>query len=263
VLVFDSKTPAIQRFNAQGQAETPLTPLALQNYIDSAQHSVALSQKLWHASLGFLAIVGIGSYLLGRLHQIRSLVYSKDKVRGAEPVDDKEKMIRWIDPENSRSSAYKKLAIIYGILCFSVLALIFSLALPATIMLAATLLFTGPAIALALLWNSQSGHIGVLNDQLILVDQHDMYHFGGGPRVHYRNNFLLLDDIVVFIGTRRLPVFSTEQLAAEIVPLALAGVKVDRKTVAIKLIQSAHPIAKGLYACAACLAAAIMCLLLY
>ncbi len=263
VLVFDSKTPTIQRFNSQGQAEIPLTPLALQSYIDNAQHSVALSQKLWHASLGFLALVGIGSYLLGRLHQLRSLVYSKNKVRGAEPVDDKEKLIRWIDPQSSRSTAYKKLAIIYSILCFLVLAVIFSLTLPAAIMLAATLLLAGPATALALLWTSQSGHIGVLKDQLILVDQHNMYHIDGGSRVHYRNNFLLLDDIVVFIGTRRLPVFSTEQLAAKVVPLALAGIKVDRKTVVIKLIQSAHPIAKGLYACAAGLAAAIMCLLLY
>jgi len=263
VLVLDSRRLPIQRFNSEGKAEAHLIPAALQGYVEGEQHRTQLSQKLWHAGLGFLALLGIGAYILGRLHQVRSLVYKKDKIRGAEPVDDKEKSIRWVNPDDRRPNAYKKITLIYSVLCLSILALITFLALPATIMLAALFLMSGPAVALALLWRSQIGHIGVLKNQLILVDQHNMYHIGGGARVHYRNNFLLMDDIVVFIGTRRLPVFSTKQLAAEIVPLALAGVKVDRKTVGIKLIQSSHPLAQGLYACTACLCAAIMCLLLY
>jgi hypothetical protein len=158
--------------------------------------------------------------------------------------------------------AYRKIAVAYGILCLFVFSVIVILTLPAVILLPTALLLAGPAIALALLWAGPRGHIGVMNGQLILVDQNSLYHLGSGARVHYRNNFLLLDDVVVFIGTRQLPVFSTQELAAEIVPMALAGVKVDRKTVAIKLMQGAHPLAKGFYACAACLAAAIVSFLI-
>ncbi len=263
VLLTNAKQPAIQRFNAQGKLEAPLAPPTLQNYIETAQYRSALSKKLWQLALGILALMGIGSYVLGRLHHLRSLVYDKGTERGAEPIDDKEKRIRWIDRDANRDSSYKRLATLYTILCLSLLALFYVLALPASTILAAALLFIGPAIALTLIWSSKVGHIGVYNGQLILVDQHDMYHMGSGARLYYRSNFLLLDDIVVFIGTRKLPIFSTSQLASDVVPLALAGIKIDRKTVLTKLIQSSHPIATGLYACAGALGSAIMCLLLY
>jgi len=130
-------------------------------------------------------------------------------------------------------------------------------------MLATALLLTGPVVILALLWPSKPGHIGILGNQLILVDQHNMYHMGSGPRIYYRDNFLIMDDIVVFLGTRALPVFSAEQLAEHIVPRALAGIKIDRKTVIIKLLQSGHPLAKGMLASIACAVAAIICLLFF
>ena len=262
VLLLDSSHTSIHRFDARGKAEAPLLPSALEDFLNRAASGEQQSQRLWSAGLVFLALLGIGSYLLGRLYQLRSLVYNKDKVRGADAIDDKEKHIHWIDPEANRRNAYQKIAIAYGILCLVVFAVIVILTLPSVILLATALLLAGPAIALALLWTGPIGHIGVMNGQLILVDQNSLYHIGNGARVHYRNNFLLLDDVVVFIGTQQLPVFSTKKLAAEIVPMAVAGVKVDRKTVAIKLMQGAHPLAKGFYACAACLAAAILSFLL-
>jgi hypothetical protein len=263
VLLLDSEQLEIQRFNSMGANEAPLISESLKAYIENEQLSGRLSKRLWHLGLGILAMLGIGTYLLGHMHQLRSLVYKKDKVQGAEPVDDKEKLIRWIDLADKRNTSFQTVAIAYGLFGLLVLGTFISLTLPVTITLGTGLILLGPGIALALLWTGRNGHIGVIKDHLILVDQHNMYHMGSGPRVHYRNNFLLLDDVIVFIGSRRLPVFSTEQLAKQIVPMALAGVKVDRKTVAIKLIQSGHPIAKGLYACSICLAAAIICLLFY
>ncbi|MBE9537481.1 MAG: hypothetical protein IMF06_00280, partial [Proteobacteria bacterium] len=262
ILVLDSEQIAIQRFNAVGKAEAPLVPTALQAYVENEQKRAVRSQKLWQLSLGLLALAGIGSYLLGRIHQLRSLVYETDKVRGAQPIDDKEQSIHWIGPETDRNTSFKKIAVLYSLICLSILTLVFIQALPLSVMLATSSLLAGPGTALALLWRSDKGHIGVFKDQLILVDQHHMYHMGSGARVHYRNNFLLLDDIVVFIGTRRLPVFSTTQLTKNVVPMALAGVKVDRKTVVTKLIQSSHALAKGLFACVAGMVVAIMCLLL-
>jgi hypothetical protein len=261
VLMLDTTQLQIQRFNSTGTAEAPLIPTSLETFLANNQHSSALTKRLWHLAMGILALLGIGTYLMGHMYQLRSLVYKKDKVSGAEPIDNKERQIRWIALDNNRGLAYKRIGIAYGIFAFTIIGEGIFLAVPLTILLAASLLIAAPGIALALLWRSRTGHIGVFEEQLVLVDEHNMYHVGSGPRVHYRNNFLLLDDVVVFIGSRRLPVFSTVQLAKEIVPLAVTGVKVDRKTVAIKLIQSAHPIAKGLYACIVCIALAIICLL--
>jgi hypothetical protein len=72
-----------------------------------------------------------------------------------------------------------------------------------------------------------------------------MYHLGGGSRVQYRGPFVLLDDVVVFTGTRLLPAFSSKQVAGNVTPLAEAGIKVDRKTLIVKLLQGGHPLARG------------------
>ena len=55
----------------------------------------------------------------------------------------------------------------------------------------------------------------------------------------------MVDDVVVFTGSWLLPAFSPEQVASEVEPLASAGIRVDRKTVFIKLLQGRHPLALG------------------
>ncbi len=262
VLVLERGKLPIQRFNAAGETETPLIPEALQSYIEGEHNASLNTQKLWHVSLGLLALTVVSCYGLGSLHRVRSLVYKMDKVRGAEPIDDKETLIQWIDPVSNRSVYYQKAASAYTLLSLSILVGSLAWGMSQTAIFATALVIVGPAVVLALLWYAKPGHIGIFNDQLVLVDQHDMYHMGGGPRIHYRDNFLIMDDIVVFMGTRRLPAFSLAELDEYVIPRALAGIKVDRKTVLIKLIRSAHPLAKGILACVVCGVAAVMLLLL-
>jgi hypothetical protein len=129
--------------------------------------------------------------------------------------------------------------------------------------LAALLLaLSGPAIALLLLSRQPVGHIGVLGDRLLLVDHSGQYHLAGGPRLHYRGPFLSIDDIVVYAGNRLLPAFSPAPLQRHISPPALGAIRVDHKTIAIKLLESRHPLALGAIAIAAATAAAVLLLLL-
>jgi hypothetical protein len=99
-------------------------------------------------------------------------------------------------------------------------------------------------------------------DGLVLVDHGDTYHIGAGSKIHSRNRFLLVDDVVVFTGSSILPVFDNDQLQQHVLPKAIAGVRVDRKTLWIKVIQSRHPIAKGLVACFGSFTLAILCIIL-
>ena len=115
---------------------------------------------------------------------------------------------------------------------------------------------------LALLGRSHIGHIGILAEQLLLVDHSGMYHLGEGPRIQYRGPFLLIDDVVVFSGSKNLPTFSSKQVRSGVTPLARAGIKVDRTTVLIKLLQGQHPLAQGVLACLATLTIALALLAL-
>jgi hypothetical protein len=89
-----------------------------------------------------------------------------------------------------------------------------------------------------------------------------MYHFAGGSRVQYHGPFLMIDDVVVFCGNSLLPVFPCPQIQNLVSPLALGGVKVDRNTVLVKLLQCGHPLAQGamVIMAAATVAATLLCL---
>jgi hypothetical protein len=69
----------------------------------------------------------------------------------------------------------------------------------------------------------------------------------------------MIDDVLVFAGNRLLPAFDQAQVASKVNPLVQAGVRVDRKTVLVKLLQSSHPFARGAIAIlVALLAAAVL-----
>jgi hypothetical protein len=68
--------------------------------------------------------------------------------------------------------------------------------------------------------------------------------------------------VVVFSGSRLLPAFSSSQIQEQVRPLATSGVKVDRRTTLVKLLQSRHPLALGTLAILATSisAAVLLCL---
>ena len=78
----------------------------------------------------------------------------------------------------------------------------------------------------------------------MLVYHHNHYHIGAGPRVLYRDSFLMIDDILLFTGNAMLPVFDADQLSS-IKPAVEAGIRVERKVIWVHLLQSRHPIASA------------------
>jgi len=169
-------------------------------------------------------------------------------------------VVHWVDPAPDRMMQLRRTGISYALMALALVLLAIGQSASALQLTALLLGLCGPAIALLLVARGSIGHIGIFQEQLLLVDHNNMYHLGAGPRIAYRGPFLLLDDVVVFTGSRSLPAFAARQLHGGVTPLAEAGIKVDRNTLLVKLLQCRHPIAQGAVATAVLLT--ISCALL-
>jgi hypothetical protein len=72
---------------------------------------------------------------------------------------------------------------------------------------------------------------------------------------------VLVDDVVIFSGNNWLPGLDAQQIRQQLNPRVTAGIRVDRKTVAVKLLQNRHPLALGAIAMLACSLVAVILLL--
>ena len=261
-LVNDPHDPAIQRFNAEGLVEVPFLSTSLQELIGTQQHRAHIANIAWHGGLLVLALAVILCFGAGYVHGLRGLVYRPRREQGAEPLDDHADALHWIEPVQDRQQQLQRTGVFYGVAALGAVLLAIALGVSAWQLAALLLALSGPAIALLLLSRQPVGHIGIMGDRLLLVDHSGQYHLAGGPRLHYRGPFLSIDDIVVFSGSHLLPAFSPAPLQRYISPPTLGAIRVDHKTIAIKLLQSRHPLALGATAIAAAIAAAALLLLL-
>ena len=262
-LVNDPRKISIQRFNAQGTAEAPLISTQLEALITGQQRSADIAKLAWRGGLLLCALAAVLGFGFGYLQSLRRLVYKPCRERGAEPIDGYADALHWIDPVRNRTERLRRNSFSFGLLVLA--ALLMALGQGVTVWQLAALLIalSGPAIALLLLSRLPAGHIGILEDRLLLVDHTGMYHLAGGSSVQYRGPFLLIDDVAVFTGSLFLPAFSSPQVQTLVRPLATGGVKVDRNTLLVKLLQCRHPLAQGVIAMMTAVTAAAILLCLH
>lgn len=261
-LVNDPQQLAIQRISAQGVVEAPFVSAQLEKVSAEMQWRASLTTLAWRGALAACALGVLLGFGYGYLQSRRALVYQPRREQGAEPLDEHIDALHWIDPVANRPSLLRRRIASYCLLALGVLLLAVAQSVGVWQLCALLLALSGPAIALLLLSRQGTGHIGILGDRLLLVDHNGTYHLAGGSRVQYHGPFLSIDDVVVFCGSHLLPVFSTAQVQKLVKPLSHGGIKVDRDTVSVKLLQSRHPLAIGALAIAAALAAAILVLYL-
>jgi hypothetical protein len=254
---------SIQRFNAQGTVEAPLVSTQLQALIAGQQRSANITNLAWRAGLLLCALGVVSGFGFGYLQSLRRRVYKPCRERGAEPIDAYADALHWIDPVQNRTERLRRSSFSYGLLVLA--ALLVAVGQSVTVWQLAALLIalSGPAIALLLLSRFPVGHIGILEDKLLLADHTGMYHLAAGSSIQYRGPFLLIDDVAVFTGSLFLPAFSSPQVQTLVRPLATGGVKVDRNTVLVKLLQCRHPLAQGVIAMMAAVIAAVILLCLH
>jgi hypothetical protein len=245
-LVLDSGKIELQRFKEDGVSEAPLASKLLQQLSTQQQRRQWLSGLGWRIVLFTLGALTLIAAVLAWLQSTRALVYRSHKASGAAPIDDLADEIRWIDTVSQRGAHFRRLISLYAVLCLAALTTAIGTGLPVAYLLALLLGLLGPGIGLLLLQRSHCGHLGIVREQLVLVDHSDMYHLGGDARLQYRGPFLLIDDAVLFTGTRLFPAFIPAQVHGEVQGLAQGGIRVDRKTVLVKLLQSQHPLVRAL-----------------
>jgi hypothetical protein len=257
ILVLDPARVAVQRFSAEGMVEAPLVSSVLTELVTGQEQRAELIRLGWRIGLTLCVLGAVAALLSASLHRVRSLVYTSCRERGAEPIDKLADAIDWLELAPERSASLGRTAISYALLATGLLLGAIGLGVSSLQLSALLLALAGPATALILLQRSDPGHIGIHERELLLVDHAGMYHMGSGARIHCRGPFLMIDDVIVFSGTRQLPAFSPAELAQRVAPLAAQGVQVDRKIVTVKLLQGHHPLALGALAIVATLAAAV------
>jgi hypothetical protein len=256
ILVGDPSRLPIARFSRSGAAEVPLLSTSLEQLRNANERNANLLRLGWRIALALAVLATLLALCLGWLHRVRSLVYTSCRERGAEPVDVLADSIEWIEPVPQRAASWRNCWIGYAGLALALLLAAIGMGVSSLQLSALLLALLGPALALLLLQRSDPGHVGVAGDELLLVDHKGMYHLGGGGRIHWRGPFIILDDVAVFTGAALLPVFSLAGIAERVTPLAARGIKVDRRIVTVKLLEARHPLALGVLAILAALAAA-------
>lgn len=259
-LANDPRDPSIQRYNRAGEPEAPFTSGQLQDLINRQQQRASFAAISWQIALLLCALAVVAGMGLGYLHSARSLVYKMRREQGAEPLDNYTAQLHWVDPIADRHPRLQKTGIQYGLAVLAAVLLAIALSVTVWQMAALLLALSGPAVALLLLNRQPTGHIGTVDDKLLLVDHSGMYQLASGSRLQYRGPFLVIDDVVVFAGNRLLPAFAADQIQRQVRPLALGGIKVDQKTLVVKLLQCRHPLAQGAVAILAALASAALLL---
>ncbi len=246
-LVNNFRGADIARFNAAGKPEIPFTSSRLAEIWSTREEHSNLARWLWQGGVGFaslLLLVSMGAVFFSGL---RLQIYKSHRASGAEPVDEYAPNLRWIDPAVDRADILRQRSISYYLIALAIVIIAAAQSVGTWHMCALLLFLSGPGIALSVLRRSNPGQIGIFSDRLLLVDHTGMYHIACGSNIQFRGSFLAIDDVIVFTGSRLLPAFDENQLNEWALPLLAAGIKVDSKTIIVKLLQARHPIALAVW----------------
>ncbi len=242
---------ALQRVNAAGEFEAPLEATSFLASRDAASNARTRQNLFWGIGFALLASIAAGAFVLAGVQHLRSLVYRHGEGNGAGNLDQYADLVNWVRLNPGRDSVFHRFLRFYAITCTVVLIAAVALKISVLGLAGLLLICIGPAAALIILARSPGGHIGRMDDQLLLVDHSGTYHWASGARIHYRSHFLLIDDVVVYLGNRHLPLFDPVPLN-EIVPLINRGIKIQRRAVVVRLLQARHPLIKAAATCGGC-----------
>jgi hypothetical protein len=247
----------LQRFNQAGQPETLFEPGQLIDLADAAAAASTRQAAVFRWCVIGSALLALAALLSAWHQRARALVYSVQRERGAPPAEESADAARWLAPEAGRSARFTAIATACGLLSLGCIGVAMLQGIAPWAMTALVIALVGPLLAIVIVKRAPIGHIGTRDGLLMLVDHRGIYHQGIGSQVTYRDSFLLLDDVVVFCGNRLLPAFDTRQFAEIAKAHVRGGVRVDRKTLWVKLIESGHPLARAVLAIVACGALAL------
>jgi hypothetical protein len=258
MLVSDSDNERIYRFDAAARAEKNFNSISMAASLDARQSGLGLSVLLQQSVLLILLVTAAVLLAFGLLRSLRDKVFTAPADSNERSFDINNTDIEWLDPapdlENRLRKAGNGLAGVATLLLLGAFIAQFSI----WSMIALTLVLAGCGGYYFALQRASLSHLGLLDGKLIVVDHTNTYRVGSGPNIQFFSNFIMIDDVIVYLGNRLLHQFASQPLQEKFRPVVYTGIRIDRATLQVKLLQRRHPLLLG----ALGLLSAVVCALL-
>ncbi|GAB5451716.1 MAG: hypothetical protein Hals2KO_20440 [Halioglobus sp.] len=245
LLVYNRNSFDVARFSARGEIEAPFVSELLRESVAASERAERL--RTIGSRIGFSLLVLTLSLAAGwaYLNHLRTLVYKSQRLRGAQPIDDIADQLKWIPPAPNRTQSLRARSVTCAVLAVALCLVAMGVGASALQLAALLCALAGVALFVVIPQRSPCGHIAVYGEQLLLVDHDNLYHLGTGSDIHYRGNFIMIADVVVYAGSFLWPSFDISVVRQAVVPLAAGGIRIDRKTLWVKLAERWHPLLQG------------------
>lgn len=244
LLLADSSRGQIYRVAEDGELESPFSEEAISELLEAGETARAEQRSLQVLVLVLLFLLITALLAFASFKSLQHKLYRAD-LYPDQSFDITDERIQWLDPAPDPSPHLRKVSL--GLLLAAPLSMFIALLTPASpaIMIAISLVMLGLAGFSYALQQSVGCHLGLVDEQLVLVDHRRTYRIGQGPNVQYVSNFIMIDDVVVYLGNRLLPLFDEGPLRERFEPVVTRGIRVDNTTLRVKLIDQRHPLFYG------------------
>ncbi len=262
LLVPDASQGMVYRIAADGTPERPFSQETINQALVERSAALEQSASLQAVIMLMLFFAALGLFTYGAVKSLQGKIYQAINDTDEKAFDIENDAINWLDPGRDARALLRRAGFGLGALAFLLLAMAVLLKPGLGVTVAVLVALAGIGGYGYAIYQSWGCHLGRLGDQLVVVDHKSTYRVGRGPRIQYVNNYVMIEDVIVYLGNPLLPQFAHEPLQQEFEPIVTRGIKVDRTTLRLKLINSRHPMFYGSAGLAFSLAAALIILLL-
>ena len=262
MLVSDLGSETIYRFDAATRAEKEFSSASISSSLGERQSRLSMSSVLQVLILLMLFVAAAALLALGILQSLRGKVYIPPADSNERGFDINNEAIDWLDPA---PDSEKKMRIAgYGIAGFATLLLLgaFTAQFSIWTMIAISIILAGCGGYYFARHRTAGCHLGLLDGNLIVVDHTSTYRVGTGPNIQYFHNYVMIDDVIVYLGNPLLKQFAGGPWQEKFAPVVHTGIKIDRTTLQVKLIQNRHPMLLGIFGLMLAIACALLLVLL-
>lgn len=245
LLVPDARNEKVYRVASDNTVEKPFSDVAITRALAERRDELEFSRSLQVVVLLLMLFSAIALYTFGTIKSLQGKIYKALSDTDEQGFDISNEDILWIDPAPKATRKLRHLYVLFGLLAVLSLAGAVAAGAGIGIIVALVLLIAGVTGYCYAIQQSWDCHMGLLEDELVVVDHNNAYRIGRGPKIQYVNNYVMIDDVVVYLGNRLVQQFDPKPMKHRFAPIVRRGIRVDRMTLRLKLINSRHPMFYG------------------
>ena len=245
LLVPDSVNETVYRVAADNSLEKPFSADAISKALADRRESLEFSRSLQVVVLLVMFFAALSLYTFGTIKSLQGKIYKALSDTDEHGFDISNEDILWLDPAPEARVKLRRLCFLFGVVAVLALAGAVTAGAGLGAIVAILLVSGGVAGYFYAIYQSWDCHMGLLEDELVVIDHNNAYRIGKGPKIQYVNNYVMIDDVIVYLGNRLVQQFDPKPLRHRFAPLVRRGIRVDKTTLRLKLINSRHPMFYG------------------